>query len=109
MTTFRDDLNVLLRNPVFKKGYEEEKERLFLGYQIRQERKRRKLSQKDLAELTGLTGRQISQIETAEGPAFGLATLLQVASALGLALILVPQNRIAHLNRTLRSEIAVAA
>lgn len=108
MTTFRDDLNAMLRNPVFKKRFEEEKERLFLGYQIRQERKRRKLTQKDLAEMTGLTGRQISQMETAEEPAFGLATLLQVTSALGLALILVPQNRVAHLNHTLRSEIAVA-
>jgi ribosome-binding protein aMBF1 (putative translation factor) len=109
MMTFRDDLNAMLRNPIFKKRYEEEKERLFLGYQIRQERRRRKLSQKDLAEMTGLTSRQISQIESAEEPAFGLATLLQVASALGLALMLVPQNRVAHLNRSLRSEIAVAA
>ncbi|MDZ7362876.1 MAG: hypothetical protein ONB46_19465 [candidate division KSB1 bacterium] len=37
MRTFRDDLQEMLRNPTFKKRYEEEKERLFIGYQIRQE------------------------------------------------------------------------
>jgi transcriptional regulator with XRE-family HTH domain len=109
MRTFRDDLNEMLRNPAFKKRCEEEKERLFIGYQIRQERRRRKLSQKELAGLTGLTARQISQIESAEEPAFGLATLVQVASALGLKLMLVPQSRVAYLNRTLRSEFATAA
>jgi DNA-binding XRE family transcriptional regulator len=109
MMTFRDDLHEMLRNPAFKKRYEEEKERLFLGYQIRQERKRRKLSQKDLAKMAGLTPRQISQIELAEEPAFGLAAVLQVTSALGLALMLVPQNRVPHVNRTLRSAAAVAA
>jgi DNA-binding Xre family transcriptional regulator len=109
MRTFRDDLNEMLRSPAFKKRYEEERERLFLGYQIRQERRRRKLSQKDLARLTGLTARQISQIEMAEEPGYDLATLLQVASALELALMLVPQNRVAYLHRTLRSEPALAA
>jgi DNA-binding XRE family transcriptional regulator len=109
MKTFRDDLNEILRNPIFKKRYEEEKERLFLGYQIRQERRRRKLSQKDLAKMAGLTPRQISQIELAEEPAFGLATVLQVTSALGLALMLVPQNRVPYVNRTLRSATAIVA
>jgi DNA-binding XRE family transcriptional regulator len=109
MKTFRDDLNEMLRNSAFKKRYEEEKERLFIGYQIRQARKRRKLSQKDLAKITGLTARQISQIELADEPTFGLATLLQVTSALGLALMLVPQNRVPFVNRTLRSAAAMAA
>lgn len=109
MRTFRDDLNEMLRNPSFKKSYAEEKERLFIGYQIRQERKRRKLTQKDLAKMAGLTARQISQIELAEKPAFGLATVLQVTSALGLALMLVPQNRVPYVNRTLRSATAMAA
>lgn len=109
MKTFRNDLNEMMENPVFKERYEEEKERLFLGYQIRQERKRRKLSQKDLAKMTGLTASQISQIELAEEPAFGLATLLQVTSALGLALMLVPQNRVPYVNRTLQFAIAAAA
>ncbi|MGH7594706.1 MAG: helix-turn-helix domain-containing protein [bacterium] len=98
----------MLRNPAFKKRYEEEKERLFLGYQIRQERKRRKLSQKDLAKMTGLTAQQISQMETAE-EAFSLAILLQVASALGLALMLVPQNRVPYLNRSLQAGVVAVA
>lgn len=109
MKTFRDDLNKMLQNPTFQKRYKEEKERLFLGYQIRQERKRRKLSQKDLAQITGLTARQISQIETAEEPRYDLATLLQVTSPLGLALMLVPQNRVAYQNRKIQPEIALAA
>jgi len=109
MRTFRDDLNEMLRNPSLKKRYEEEKERLFIGYQIRQERKRRKLTQKDLAKMAGLTPRQISQIELAEEPAFDFATVLQVTSALSLALMLVPQNRVPYVNRTLRSAAAVAA
>ena len=71
MRTFRDDLKEMMQNPLFKKRYEEEKERLFLGYQIRQVRKRRRLSQKDLAKMAGLTARQISQIETAEEKVFG--------------------------------------
>ena len=51
MSTFREDLKDMLRNPAFKKQYEEEQERLFLCYQIRQERRRRKLSQQDLAKM----------------------------------------------------------
>ncbi|MDZ7314134.1 MAG: helix-turn-helix domain-containing protein [candidate division KSB1 bacterium] len=98
----------MLRNPGFRKRYEEEKELIFLGYQIRQERRKRKISQKNLAKLTGLTARQISQIETAE-EAFDLATLLHVASALGLALMLVPRNRVAHLSRSLRTEAVAVA
>jgi DNA-binding XRE family transcriptional regulator len=109
MRTFRDDLKEMMQNPLFKKRYEEEKERLFIGYQIRQERRRRKLSQKDLAKMAGLTARQISQIETAEEKAHDLTTLLRVASPLGLTLMLVPQNRVAYLNHTLRSVAAVAA
>jgi DNA-binding Xre family transcriptional regulator len=108
MMTFRDDLNEMLRNPTFKKRYEEEKEKLFIGYQIRQERMRRKLSQKDLARMTGLTAQQISQIEMAREPKYDLATLLQVASALELVLMLVPQNRVAQLNHTPRSQLATA-
>jgi len=107
--TFRDDLKEMMQNPLFRKRYEEEKERLFLGYQIRQERKRRKLSQKDLAKMAGLTAQQISQIETAEEKEHDLAMLLRVASPLGLALMLVPQNRVPYLNRTLHSAPAVAA
>jgi len=109
MKTFRDDLNQMLQNPIFQKQYKEEKERLFLGYQIRQERKRRKLSQKDLAKITGLTARQISQIETAEDARYDLATLLKVTSPLGLALVLMPKNRVTYQNRKIQPEIAMAA
>jgi|GEM_PF-5982364 len=109
MKTFRDDLNTMLQDPAFKKRYKEEKERLFLGYQIRQERKRRKMSQKKLAQITGLTPHQISQIETAEEPRYDLATLLQITSPLGLTLMLVPQNRVIYQNRKIQSEIAMAA
>jgi len=109
MNTFRDDLKEMLRNPSFKKRYEEEKERLFLCHQIRQERRRRKLSQQDLAKMTRLTARQISQLEAADVPAFDLGTLLHVANALGLTLMLVPQHSVAALKRTLRSGTAAAA
>lgn len=109
MKTFRDDLNTMLQNPTFKKRYKEEKERLFLGYQIRQERKRRKMSQKDLAQISGLTSHQISQIESAEEPRYDLATLLQITSPLGLTLMLVPQNWVIYQNRKIQPEIGIAA
>lgn len=109
MKTFRDDLSSMLQNPAFQKRYKEEKKRLFLGYQIRQARKKRKISQKDLAKLTGLTSRQISQIETAEEPQYDLATLLQVSAPLGLTLALVPQTQIAYPRRKVYSTMAMAS
>jgi len=59
------------------------KDFLKLGYKIKYERVKRRLSQLDLSLLTGLTTRTISRIECGTiDPRF--STLLKIADALGV-------------------------
>lgn len=57
-----------------------------IGQQIRDERKRRKLSQADLAKLLGMSRTTISQIETGTVQDIGVRKLIRILEVLGLEL-----------------------
>ena len=83
---FRDHLNEKLKNPKFKKLYEEEKYLLELGLAITEAREQRGLSQRDLAKKSQVTQQQLSKIEN--GINCNMLTFIKVSSALGLDLTL---------------------
>ena len=83
---FRDHLNEKLKNPKFKKLYEEEKYLLELGMAITEAREQRGLSQKELAQKSKVTQQQLSKIEN--GINCNMLTFLKVSSTLGLDLTL---------------------
>ena len=84
MKFFRDHLNEELKNPEFKKLYEEEKYLLELGMAIAEARERKGLTQKELAQQSQVTQQQLSKIEN--GINCNLLTFIRVSSALGLGL-----------------------
>ena len=90
MRTFREHLKEKLRDKGFRELFELERQKLRLAYEIRNERIRRGLTQRRLAELAGVTQQMISRIETAEAPNVSLRTVLKVARALGFDVGLVP-------------------
>lgn len=55
-----------------------------IGENVRRERLARSLTQKGLAELTGIRVPHLSRLETASGPLPNVATLKKVADALGV-------------------------
>ena len=55
-----------------------------IGDNVRRERQARGLTQKGLAELTGIRVPHLSRLETASGPLPTVATLKKVADALGV-------------------------
>ena len=57
-----------------------------IGRQIRSERKRRKLSQADLAKLLGMSRATISQIENGTVQDVGVRKLIRILEVLGLEL-----------------------
>ena len=84
MTFFRDHLNEKLKDPEFKRIYEEEKRLLDLGYAILKAREQKGLSQKELAKKSQVTQQQLSKIEN--GVNCNMLTFIKVSSALGLGL-----------------------
>ena len=84
MITFRDHLNEELKNPKFKKLYEEEKRLLELGMAIAEAREQQGISQRELAQKSQVTQQQLSKIEN--GVNCNMLTFIKVSSALGLDL-----------------------
>ena len=84
MRSFREHLNEELKNPEFKKLYEEEKYLLELGMAIAEAREKKGLSQKELAQRSQVTQQQLSKIEN--GINCNMLTFIKVSSALGLGL-----------------------
>ena len=81
---FRDHLNEELKDPQFKKLYEEEKHLLELGLAIVEAREQKGLTQKELAQKSQVTQQQLSKIEN--GINCNMLTFIRVSSALGLGL-----------------------
>ena len=84
MMTFRKHLKEGLKNPEFKKLYEEERRLLELGLAIAETREQKGISQKELAQKSQITQQQLSKIEN--GINCNMLTFIKVSSALGLDL-----------------------
>ena len=89
METFKDFLAEELKDREFTRAFLEECRRLRIAHEIKHERRRRKLTQRQLAQLAGVTQQMISRIENADAPRISLRTLMRVAAALDMEVGLV--------------------
>lgn len=71
-----------LKNPEFKKYYDEYGKQLEIAYQILQLRKKKKISQLELAKRIGTKQSNIARIEAGQQN-FSIETLEKIADALG--------------------------
>jgi DNA-binding Xre family transcriptional regulator len=72
-----------IRDPEFRAGVEEELRALRVGAELARLRQRRGLSQTQLAAKAGMSGPNVSRIETSPGQNLTLQTLGRLARALG--------------------------
>jgi len=86
ITDFDDYLNEKMKDPQFKKMFEEEKRLLDLSMLIIEAREQQKLTQSELAEKSQVTQRQLSKIENCDN--YNMRTFIKVSNALGLDLTL---------------------
>lgn len=82
--TFQSRLLEDIKDPEFKKHYQEERQALKLAMKIAELREKKGLSQKQLAELMGTSQQAISRIESGEYDGFTLKTLEKIAEATGM-------------------------
>lgn len=78
---FKDYLDQQLRDPLFRKHYEEYGKQLEIAYQILQLRKREGLSQVELAKKIGTKQTNIARLESGQQN-FTIDTLQKLAKAL---------------------------
>jgi DNA-binding XRE family transcriptional regulator len=81
--TFRSRLREDLKDPEFRKHYQDERQALLLATKIAQLREKKGLSQQQLAKLMGTSQQAISRIESGEYEGFTLKTLEKIADATG--------------------------
>ncbi|MCC7406096.1 MAG: helix-turn-helix domain-containing protein [Bdellovibrionales bacterium] len=82
-------LEAKLRDPKFRKGFEEEVEKLSVAEQIARLRLQAGLTQAQLAKKIGTTASAISRYENAEYDRYELRTLRRIAAACGGQLTLI--------------------
>ena len=82
--SFRKHLAKEMKNPEFRKAFEEEKRLLKLSYAIVEARERKGMTQKELARKSCVTQQQLSKIEN--GVNCNMLTFIKVSNALGLGL-----------------------
>lgn len=83
--TFREDLAKRLKNPEFRKAWEESEPEYLLGKALIEARLKKKLSQRDLAKKVGTSQAAISRIEgMSANPSLSL--LKRIAHALNTKL-----------------------
>ena len=94
MTNFNDFLNEQLKDPDFKKEYDALAPEFSIIQAIIDARKSTGMTQKDLAEKTGITQGDISRLETGSANP-SLKTLQRLAEGMGMTLKLefVPVTR----------------
>ena len=85
MIDFQDILKKELKNPEFKKHYNESGKQLEIAYQILKLRKQRKISQAQLAKKIGTKQSNIARIEAGQQN-FSIDTLEKIAEALNCEL-----------------------
>lgn len=78
---FQDMLKKELKNPEFKKLYDEYGRQLEIAYQILQLRKKKKMSQLELAKRIGTKQSNIARLEAGQQN-FSIDTLEKIANAL---------------------------
>lgn len=83
--TFRDHFKESLKNPEFRKAWEESEAEYLLSKALIEARIKSKLSQRDLAKRIGTSQAAISRIEGMEGNP-SLSFLKRIAHALGTKL-----------------------
>ncbi|OGH61007.1 MAG: hypothetical protein A3G34_16945 [Candidatus Lindowbacteria bacterium RIFCSPLOWO2_12_FULL_62_27] len=81
--TFQEHLKKELKDPEFRKHFEEERRALALAMKIVKLRQRRGLTQKDLARAMRTSQQAVSRIESGEYEGFTLKTLEKIAEATG--------------------------
>jgi len=83
--SFEKHLAKQLKNPEFKRHYNEYGKQLEIAYQILQLRKKRKMSQAELAKIIGTKQSNIARIETGQQN-FTIEILHKIASVFGCEL-----------------------
>src|SRR4030065_1300559 len=81
--TFQSRLQEDIKDPEFKKHYQEERQALKLAMKIAELRDQKGLSQQELAKLMGTSQQAISSLESGEYEGFTLKTLEKIAEATG--------------------------
>ncbi|MEK6682666.1 MAG: helix-turn-helix transcriptional regulator [Nitrospirota bacterium] len=84
--TFKEHLKEELKDPEFRKYFEEERQALDLAIKIARLREKKGLSQQNLAELMNTSQQAISRLESGEYEGFTLKTLKRVAEVTGTVL-----------------------
>ena len=84
--TFQERLSEDLKDPEFRRHFEEERRALALAIKIAKLREQKGLSQQELAKLMGTSQQAISRIESGEYEGFTLKTLEKIADATGTKL-----------------------
>jgi ribosome-binding protein aMBF1 (putative translation factor) len=82
--TFKSRLREELKDPEFKRHYDEERQALKLAIKIAALREKKGLSQQELAKRMGTSQQAISRIESGEYEGFTLKTLEKIAEATGM-------------------------
>ena len=81
-----------LKDRELAREFRREKAQLRIAYDIQTTRQRLGLTQKDLAELAGLTQQMVSRIETAATPNMTRGSMCRIAEALGMDVGLVARR-----------------
>ena len=84
---FEDRLKEDLRDPEFRRAFEKERKRLRIALQMAEIRRKKKLSQKDLARRMGTSQQVISRLESGAYNGYTLRTLEKFAKATGSRLV----------------------
>ncbi len=79
---FKDYLKEQLRNPEFKKAFDEEEVYASLAIQAAKIRQEEKLTQKELAKRLHTTQQTVSRLEDIRNRRYSLRTLINLARAL---------------------------
>ena len=92
MTKFKEHLNKKLEDPKFKAEYIRQKQLSELALKIQKQRIKKGLSQKELAQISGITQQQLSKIEHAVNS--NIITYMKVLNALDYSLSVKPQKEL---------------
>lgn len=84
---FEDRLREDLRDPQFRRAFEKERKRLRIALQMAEIRRKKRLSQKDLARRMGTSQQVISRLESGDYDGYTLKTLEKFAQATGSRLV----------------------